>query len=249
MRWLWLDVGARVRARTTMIALAMLAYALVGLPFLLSKPPEHVEEALLGWFGTAERFQLFLYLWTDVAMNKVFGLLAVILAGQTLVQERDMGVLDVLRSKPVSLRDLFLVRAASAIVVLWGLYALTALVGVVWFSWAVEGFRPGVFLVSSLVHAGAVGFGGALAATLAVVLARRTMGLVVSLIVVFSLMGGAFLGFYNPAWAGVAMINPFALGVQAVGHAADLRVEHVVPPLLGTLAATALTLADRKSVV
>ncbi len=85
MTWLWLDLLARVRARTTWVALAMLAYAVVGLPFLMEKPPPHIEVALGAWFGTAEPFLLFLYLWTDVAMNKVFGLLAVVLAGQTLV--------------------------------------------------------------------------------------------------------------------------------------------------------------------
>lgn len=243
MTLLWLDLTARARSRMTWVALAMLAYAALGLPFLIEAPPPHVVAALTAWFGTAEPFPLFLYLWTDVAMNKVFGLLAVVLAGQTLVQERDTHTLDVLRSKPITLPGLFLLRAGSAIGLTWGLYAVTAVAGIPWFMARVEGFRPGVFLLSTAVHAGAVAFAVALSATIAVVLQRRTQGLVVSLLVVFSLMGGAFAGFYNPDWATIALMNPFAMGVQVVGHAGDLRAIHVLGPLLGTGAATAAMLA------
>jgi ABC-2 type transport system permease protein len=243
MTWLWLDLVARARSRTTWVALAMLAYAVVGLPFLMAEPPPHIEAALGAWFGTAEPFLLFLYLWTDVAMNKVFGLVAVVLAGQTLVQERDTHTLDVLRSKPITLPALFLVRAGSAIGLAWGLYAAAALVGLPWFMARVEGFRPGVFLASTAVHAGAVAFAVALSATIAVVIGRRTQALVVSLLVVFTLMGGAFAGFYNPAWATIALLNPFAMGVQVVGHAGDLTAARVLGPLAGTWAATAAMLA------
>ena len=243
MRWLWLDLRARARERTAWLAAGVLVYAVLALPVLLAAPPPHVLEALRGWFGSDQGFVLFLYLWTDVAMNKIVGLLAVVFAGQTLVRERDTGQLDLLRARPVTLARLFLVRAGSAMAWMACLYAGTVAVALPWFALRVEGFRPGVFLLSSLVHGFAALFAVAAAATLSVVIGRRTLGLVVSLVVLMSLIGASFMGFYAPELAWIAQLDPFAQGVSVVGHLADLRPRHVVAPIATLSVTIAATLA------
>lgn len=243
MNLLLLDLRARLGQRGVKVVLGMMAYAVLGLPFLLERPPAHVTEALRAWFGVDRGFVLFLYLWTDVAMNKLIGLVAVAFAGATLIQERDTGVLPLLRSKPITLPRLFLLRAGSAVLLVLGLYWGTALVAVPWFWAKVEGFRPGIFLLSTLVHSGAAAFATALAALIAVLIRRRTASMVVGLIAIFSLIGGSFVGFYVPEWASVASLNPFAQGVQVVGHLGDLGPEDVVIPLLYLGVCVALTLA------
>ncbi len=242
-RFCWLDFRATLRERKVYVAVGLFAYAILTVPALFSKPPAHVTEAVSTWFGTADPFALFLYLWTDLALNKLLAVLAVVLAGGVVIQERDLRVLPVLWAKPVSPARYFLVRATSACAVMATLYVGAHLVGLPWFAATVPGFRAGPYFASMALHVWAAVFATALAATVAVVVRRRGVAALVSLLLLFTLIGASFIGFYNPAWARFALANPFALGVQALAHLDHLAIVHVVAPMAALIVAAAATLA------
>lgn len=243
IRFAWLDFRAALRERKVLLAAGMYAYAVLGLPVLLSKPPPHVTDAVTSWFGTVDPFALFLFLWTDIALNKLLAILAVVLGGGLVTRERDLRILPVLWAKPITPARYFLVRASSALGVAAVLYVGAHLIGAPYFAWRVEGFRLAPYFASMALHLWAALFGVALAATLSVIVGRRGLAALISLLVLFTLIGGAFVGFYNPAWATLSLMNPIALGVQAVGHLDTLGVAHVLPPMGALIALVAATLA------
>lgn len=242
MHLLWLDVRAGLRERKVWFAVAAYAYALLGVPVLLENPPPHVAAAISAFFGDQDPFTRFMYVWTDLAMNKVAATIGIVLAAGVVLRERDTRVLPVLAAKPISLPRYFVVRATSACIVAALLYLGTQLLAVPYFMARVDGFRPGAFLAAGLLHVWSAMFATALAATLVVVVGRRGPGLLLALIVIMVLVGMAFLGFYNPAWRTVALFNPFALGVEAIGQLGALGPGMLLPPMLGLAAITAATI-------
>ncbi len=243
IRFLWLDYRAALRERKVWFAVAIFAYATLSLPVLLSRPPPHVRDAMEAWFGARDPFTLFMFMWTDLAMNKLIGTLAVVLAGGVLLRERDTGVLPLLAAKPISLPGYFTVRTISTCGVMATVYLGAQLVGALYFSAMIDGFRVGPFLAAGSLHVWAAIFATALASTLLVVVGRRGLGLLAGLVALFSLIGLAFIGFYNPAWAGVALINPISLGVQSLAHLDALGPGVLLPPALALMVITALTIA------
>lgn len=242
-RFAWLDFRATLRERKVLASVGLFVYAILAVPALFSRPPAHVTDAVRAWFGTADPFALFLYLWTDLALNKLLAVLAVVLAGGVVIRERDLRILPVLWAKPISPARYFLVRATSACTVMGTLYVGAHLVGLPWFLSTVQGFRVGPYLASMALHVWAAMFATALAATVAVVVRRRGLAALVTLLLLFTLIGASFLGFYNPAWATLALVNPFSLGVQALAHLDDLAPAHVLAPMAGLVAAVVATLA------
>jgi len=111
------------------------------------------------------------------------------------------------------------------------------------FSATVDGFRPGPFLAAASLHVWAAVFATALAATLLVAVGRRGPGLLAGLLALFSLVGMAFIGFYNPAWATISLLNPISLGVQSLAHLDALGPGVLVPPALALILLTAVTIA------
>jgi ABC-2 type transport system permease protein len=243
IRLIWLDYMALLRARRTWLVGALMASAVLAVPLLLSRPPSYVLGGLTSWFGSSDRFTLFLYLWTDLAMNKLIAITAVVLAGATLVAQRDAGILPILASKPIPLSRLFLAQALAACAALGTVYIAGHLLGLAYFARTVEGFRPGVFLVSMALHVHVAFFSVALSATIAVFVARRTLGVLVSLLTLFMLLGSSFIGFYNPAWKSASLVNPYALGVQALAHLPSPRLADLVGPMLGLIAGSSAILA------
>lgn len=195
------------------------------------------------WFGTSDPFALILYLWTDIALNKLLAIVSVVLAGGVVVQERDLRVLSVLWAKPISKSSYFLLKAGSACGVMAVLYLGAHLVGLPWFGYAVAGFRPAPYLASMTLHLWSALFATALAATMAVAIGRRMLASLVTLLLVFTMVGASFLGFYNPAWADAALINPFSLGVQALAHLGDLTPVRVLVPMAALVGMTGGTVA------
>ncbi|MEZ4299225.1 MAG: ABC transporter permease [Polyangiaceae bacterium] len=238
IRLVWLDYRAMLRERKVLVIVALFAYAILAVPALLSKPPAHVLTAVTGWFGTADPFALFLYVWTDLAMNKLAAIVAVVLAGGLMARERDMGILPILLSKPISRGRYFLVKLLSAWGVLVTVYVAAHVLEAVAFGRSIPGFRAGVFFASMSLHALTLLFSAAFAATLAVVIRRRTIAMVVSLLILMSLMGASFVGFYQPAWRAAAMANPFSLGVQALAHLPSPGLADVLWPMAGLAAMT-----------
>ena len=230
-RFLWLDVRATLGERKTLLAAGMVAYAVLTMPILVAKPPEHVLSALKTWFGTSDPFVLFLFVWTDLAMNKVIAVLGVVLAGGLLIRERETGVLPVLLSKPVSPAAYFLARALSACGVMALLYIGAHLAVAPLIARSMPGFRAGVFFASMSVHLFAAFFAVCFSALMAVLIQRRSLAALVSLLVLFMLVGGAFLGFYNPAWREASFFNPISQGISVLGHVDDLSPGHLMRPI------------------
>lgn len=241
IRLVYLDYRALLRERKVMVAAGLFAYAIVSMPALFSRPPAHLVSAIEQWFGTSDRFAMFLYMWTDLAMNKLAAVVAVVVAGGLVARERDTGVLPLLLSKPVLPGRYFLVRLTSAWAVLATLYIGAHVVGALVFSRTVEGFQPGVFFASMSLHLFTLLFSGALAATMAVLVKRRAVAMVASLLVLMSLMGASFVGFYQPAWRAASLVNPFALGVQVLAHVGSLAWHHVAAPMAALAALTLVT--------
>jgi ABC-2 type transport system permease protein len=243
MRLLWLDYLAALRERKTWLVVAAFAYALLGVPVLLSQPPAHVEQAITAWLGDADPFARFLYVWIDLALNKLVAFVPVVLAGGLVLRERDTGVLALLASKPITLARYFVLRTLSACAVMATLYVGAHLVGALWLSSRIEGFRVGTFLAAASLHLFAAVFATALVAALSVWIGRRGPATLVSLLVLFSLAGMALIGVYNPSWRAVARLNPLALGAEVLHHRLDaLGPATLGPPALALALATALVI-------
>lgn len=238
IRLFYLDYRALLRERKVAVAAGLFLYAIVSMPALFSKPPAHVVQAIQQWFGTSDPFAMFLYMWTDLAMNKLAAVVAVVVAGGLLARERDTGVLPLLLSKPVVPGRYFLVRLASAWAVIATLYVGAHAVGAVVFWRTVEGFRPGLFFASMSLHLFTLLFSAALSAMIAVMMKRRAMAMITSLLVLISLMGASFVGFYQPAWRTASLFNPFTLGVQVLAHLDSLSWHHVAAPMAALIALT-----------
>lgn len=243
MRLLWLDVRAALRERKTWIAAAMLVYAVLAVPLILARPPEHVREAIAAFFHDDDPFVVFMFVWIDLVMNKIVGFLPVVLASSVLLRERDTGVLAVLAAKPLPLSRYFVLRTASACAVMLTLYVASQLFAAVWFSSQVAGFRPDVFLAAMSLHVFAAVFATAFAATVAVAVGRRGASALLSLVVLGLLVGMALIGFYQPAWGTVVLANPLTLGAQSLGHLGALGPAVLLPPMLALTVLTLVTIA------
>lgn len=242
MRLAWLDYVATLRERKSWLAAAILAYAVLAMPVLLERPPAHVSEAISLWFGSREPFVLFMYIWIDLAMNKVITFLPVILASGVVLRERDIGVLAILSAKPLSLPRYYVLRTISACAVMATLHLLAQGLGCFWFAVRVPGFRSGVFLAAMSLHVFAAIFGTTLAAALAVWTGRRGTSFLCGIGILSMMSGMALIGFYNPAWRAAALVNPYAIGAQALGYLGSLGSAVLVPRMLALLCLSAVTL-------
>jgi len=246
IRLQWLDYLATLRERKTWLCVAMLAYATLAIPVVLARPPEHVREVIASWFGAPDPFVVFLYVWIDLAMNKIVAFLPVVLASGLLLRERDTRVLPLLASKSLSIPRYFLVRAVSACLVMVTLHAGTQLAGALYFAARVPGFRATTFLVAMIPHVLAAALATALAAAIAAWVKRRTASAIIGLFVLGLLVSLSLVGFYQPEWRDLAMINPIALGASGLGASGlgDLEgLGAVLPASLALAALTSLTLA------
>lgn len=238
-----LDYRATLRERKTWLAVAMLVYAILAIPILLERPPEHVREAITAWFGDKDPFAVFMFVWIDLVMNKVVAFIPVILASGVLLRERDTGVLAVLAAKPISMSRYFVLRTLSVCAVMLTLYVATQLAGALWFPGRVAGFRPGTFLAAMSLHAFAAVFATAFAATVIVAIGRRGPGVLVALMLLGLLVGLALVGFYQPAWYTATLANPLTLGALAMKNLAGLGPGVLFPPMLALILLTAVTIA------
>lgn len=242
-RFLWLDMRATFGERKTWLAAGLVLYAVLTMPLLAAKPPEHVLSALKGWFSTSDPFILFLFIWTDLAMNKLIAVLGVVLAGSLVIRERETGQLAVLLSKPVSPASYFLARTLSACAVMAVLYLGANLAVASLVARSMPGFRAGLFFASMAVHLFAAFFAVCFSALMAVLIRKRALAGLVSLLVLSLLVSLAFMGFYNPAWSGLSFFNPISQGISVLGHLDDLRPGHVLMPIAVLLGINAAVLA------
>ncbi len=237
------EVRALLRARRTRLAAGIVLYAVVGAPVLLAKPPPHVAEAAATWFSGDPAFALFLFVWTDLALNKLAAILGVVLAGGIVREDQARGLLPLLWAKPISRSQYYLVKLAAAAIVFTLLVGGAGLVGLAVFPSFVEGFRAGPFLVVSAIHLIGALFAVTLSGAIATLIPRRLTAMLTSLVVLMLLVGTAFLGFYNPAWSGYVAINPFYQAVWLLGQLDDLTVTAALRPLVVLLPLHAAVIA------
>jgi ABC-2 type transport system permease protein len=242
LRLVRLDYASGWRQRRTWIAAAMLAYGVLSMPLVVERPPVHVQDAIAHWFGDADRFTVFLFIWIDLAMNKIVAFVPVILAGGILLTERDTGLLPVLAAKPLTQGSYFLVRATAACLTMLTLHALTTLGGAVWFSWRIPGFRQGPYLDAMILHAFAAAFATAFTAAVAVGVGRRLPAALVSVSALGSMAGLALIGFYQPQWRLVSYLNPLTLGSLSLSRVHDPSLFALLPAVVALILMTGLTL-------
>lgn len=239
----YLDYRATMKERTTWIAGAMFLYAVLAIPVVLERPPEHVREAIAAWFANPDPFVVFMFIWVDLAMNKAIAFVPVVLASGILLRERDTGVLAVLGAKPISMSTYFVVRASSACAAMFTLYAAAQVLGAIWFSAKIPGFRAGPFLAAMSLHALGGVWATAFAAMIAVAVRRRVVAALVSIAALGLLVGLALIGYYQPAWRTFAQANPITLAASAMGHLGALDFSVLAPPMLVLAVLTIMTIA------
>lgn len=243
MRLLWLDYLATLRERKTWLGVVMMAYAVLTMPIVLERPPEHVRHAIMTWFGAADPFVLFMYVWLDLAMNKIIAFLPVVMASGVVLRERDSHVLPLLASKPLSMARYFAVRTLGVCGVVATLHVGAQAVGALWFSLRVPGFRVLPFAAAMSLHLFAALFATALAAAIGAWVKRRAASALVGFVVLNGLVGLALVGFYQPAWRGVTMLNPITLGSHALAYLPSPGVSVLLAPMAGLACFTAVTIA------
>jgi ABC-2 type transport system permease protein len=231
----WMELGRRLHERKTKGLAVLYLGALLAAPTLLEKPPPHLLAAVQSWFGGDDPFGLFMYVWTDLAMNKLAVLTGVAMGAGVLVEDRADRSLILWMTKPVTPAGLYVLRVGSAVLMTAALYLITQLLGLGLFSAQIDGFRPLGFLISGLVHVWAPIFATCASALCAVAIGRQLGAALVSVLVLFSLVGGAFLGVYNPAWADVLALNPFTQAVAGVTFLQSQSVSTLGGPVLGLI--------------
>jgi ABC-2 type transport system permease protein len=220
-------------SRTAMLLWAMLLYALLTLPFIMQKPQPELVYAIATWLGAdAVHAKLILFAWVDASMNKFAMIMGPVLAGGIIVDERARSSLDIFASKPLRAADYFTVRLAASAAACTTFYVAGVVGAAITFPWRVPSFAVGDLLALSATHLFAALFAITFSATMAVVFERKRIGMLVSFIVLASLVGIAFLGFWAPAYRTVSYLNPFFDGVVLIGRLNDYGAWDIVWPVL-----------------
>lgn len=236
------ELGARLRERKVWAVAAFFLVSVLAAPGLLRQPPEHLISAITAWFGPDARFGLFMYLWTDMAMNKAAVLTGAALGSGVVVHEASRRSLSLWLSRPIGPSGFFALRAGSAAAVAAGLYAITHILALPWFQAQIPDFRPGDFLLSGLVHGGVVVWSVLVSAAIAVATGRQLVGATISVVLLFALVGAAFLGVYDPSLAGLTTLNPFSAAIAGVARLERLGPATVAGPIATLLAFNLVTL-------
>ncbi|MBL8203649.1 MAG: ABC transporter permease [Blastocatellia bacterium] len=222
-----------LKSRPAALVIAAVVYSMVALPFLLAKPHEEILVALQNWFGASHLdFRLFLFVWFDMVMNKISILIGAVLASGIITDERSKGLLDLYLSKPLSPRRYFLMKLAAVLAVVLVIYGAAMLVGTIRFSASVKGFDTGVFLLLASVHLLVALFSAVFAATLAVFFRHKLSAMLTTVVVLSILVGCAFLGFYDPRFQTISLLNPFYHAIVLIGSIDAVAPLDVVKPML-----------------
>jgi ABC-2 type transport system permease protein len=93
------------------------------------------------------------------------------------------------------------------------------------------------------LHLCAALFATALSAAIGAWVRHRGASALLGLSVLGGLVGLALVGFYQPAWRGVTMLNPITLGSLSLGGLDSLGPGTLLPPMLLLAGMTAATIA------
>ncbi|MEM1009882.1 MAG: hypothetical protein AAGJ35_12870, partial [Myxococcota bacterium] len=128
------EIQRVLRSRLIKIILGFMLYALIGVPFITQKPPDYVVKNVSVFFGkSAFSLTLFLFVWIDLALNKLAVFCGIVLAGGIFSDQRARKTLDLFLSKPIQPHTFFQVKVLAACIVFALLYLTCTVVGVVYF--------------------------------------------------------------------------------------------------------------------
>jgi ABC-2 type transport system permease protein len=242
-----------LQSRQAALVSAAVIYAMVALPFLLARPHEEMLIALRSWFGESRLdLRFFLFVWFDLVMNKISILIGAVLAAGIITDERSKGMLDIFLSKPVSPRRYFLVKLMAAATVVIVIYLAAVLIGVIRFSYAVNGFDVGIFLLLASVHMLVAVYSVVFGGTMAVCFRNKLTALLTTVMLLAIFVGCAFLGFYDARFRMLSLLNPFYHAVVLIGSIDTLRLTDVLKPvlwLIGFNVVTAMVGARRAAAI
>jgi ABC-2 type transport system permease protein len=222
-----------MRSRLALLIWAVIGCTVVALPFLMAKPPPELVGFIEEWLGLeSAHAKLLLFMWVDAAMNKLAVILGPALAGGIIVEERARGTLDLLAAKPIAAGDYYSVKLAAAVGALATFYGAACLGAALTFPWRVHGFAVFDFAALSVVHLCAALFAATFAGAMATFFSRRLTGMLVSVAVLGTLAGFAFLGFYYPAYRTVSYFNPFFDGIVPISSIGRLDILDVLGPVV-----------------
>lgn len=231
--FLWQETLTLLRSRRMKLLLGMLIYAILGMPFILQKTPEDITKFVSMWFGTTDiGVKTFLFVWTDVAMNKLCVFAGIVLGGGIIIDERAKGTDAVFLSKPISIQRYYLVKILAASLTMLLLYLTGTIVGSVYFSFMAKHFDVVKFLALSSTHILAAVFAVTFSGVIGVMFERKLGGMITSLMFLFLLVGSAFIGFYNPKWLWAGYANPFYYGVALIAKLDNYGVWNVLQAVL-----------------
>jgi ABC-2 type transport system permease protein len=222
-----------MRSRLALLIWAVISYTVVALPFLMAKPPPELLGFIEDWLGAESApAKLLLFMWVDAAMNKLAVILGPALAGGIIVEERARGTLDLLAAKPIAAGDYYTVKLAAAAGALATFYGAACLGAALTFPWRIDGFAVFDFAALSVVHLFAALFAATFAGAMATFFSRRLTGMLVSVAVLGTLAGSAFLGFYYPAYRTISYFNPFFDGIVPIGSIDRLGLLDLLGPVV-----------------
>ncbi|MEV4896555.1 hypothetical protein AB0K48_45065 [Nonomuraea sp. NPDC055795] len=229
------EVRTLLRTRRTKIIAAVICYALLAFPIAMQRPPQSMVDLATTWFDGNGTFTLFMFAYLDLNMNKVAMFAGIILAGGIIADERARGELPLLWSKPVTRARYFLVRLTGAVLLFALIYATVTLIGTVYYPSQVAGFEPLTYLGMATVHLFAASYAVTLAGTMGVLLGRKIPAMLISLLLLGTFVGIAFLPFYTgSAWLG--WLNPFYYGVSLIGQMNTFTPADMLTPIAALLA-------------
>lgn len=237
------EYGRIMHSRVAWLLWGIVVYVVLVIPFILNGPQEEFMRLFANFIGhDALGGKVVLFIWIDAAMNKLAIIMGAILAGGIIADEKARGSFDLLLSKPVRAADYFVAKLAAAWGAMASFYIVACLLALATFPWQVEGFPAADFAVLSCVHLFAALFSVSFAAMMAAITGNRLVAMLTSVVVVGMLVGFAFLGFYFPALATVANLNPFFHGVKLIGSLGAYGVGDVLGSI-GILVAFNLVVA------
>ncbi|SDH57042.1 hypothetical protein SAMN05421505_11851 [Sinosporangium album] len=229
------EVRTLLRTRRTKIIAVVICYALLVFPIAMKRPPQSMVDLAGEWFDGDGSFTLFMFAYLDLSMNKVSMFAGIILVGGIVADERARGELPLLWSKPITRSRYFLVRLTGAVGVFAGIYITATLIGTVYYPSQVSGFDPAIYLGMATVHLFAAGYAVTLAGTMGVLLGRKIPAMLVSLLLLGTFVGVAFLPFYTDSpWLG--WLNPFYHGVSLIGQMTTFTPADMLAPIAALLA-------------
>jgi ABC-type transport system involved in multi-copper enzyme maturation permease subunit len=225
-----------MRGRLALLIWVLLVYSVAVVPFMMAKPAPEVLHTIAAWLGpTQAEVKLILFTWVDAAMNKLVVILGPVLAGGIIAEERARGTLDLLTAKPIGAGDYFTVKLGATAAAFATFYVAAVMGAIATFPWRVAGFDVADFAALSVVHLFAGLFAVGFSAAMAVSFERKLTGMLVSVAVLGTLVGLAFLGLIYPAYRAVSYLNPFFHGIILIASIDGYGTSDVLRPIVWLL--------------